>query len=844
MANDEFSKVELPAIEQLQRQGWDYVPGDALSPEAAKPERGTFKDVVLEGRLRAAIRRINPWINEINLHSVARELIQPQKVTLMESNQHIYETLVGYTSAEQDLGKGRKSQTVQIIDFDNPANNEYLVTNQFKIAGPNQNIIPDIILFVNGLPLAVIECKSPYITNPMEAGINQLMRYANLRNPHEDEGAERLFWYNQMMVSTHRDKARFGTISSLMEHYLEWKDPYPIPREDVGSDATGQDIMLAGIFRPEHFLDLMQSFTVYEVMHGRTLKKIARYQQYRAVHKTMKRLKSGGGRKDRGGVIWHTQGSGKSLTMVFLAMRMRRDPELKDYKLVFVTDRTQLDAQLTATFQRTQGETVYHAGSVNSLKELLARDSSDLVTAMVQKFQEAEKEAAFTELNASDRILVLIDEAHRTHYGTLAMNLNIALPNAPKIAFTGTPLIKSEKTINEFGSYIDTYTIEKAVEDGATVQILYEGREAKTRVTGDSLDALFDACFADKSKEEKAAIKQKYGTEKAVLEAPQRIRWICLDIIKHYKQHIEPNGFKAMIVTNSRNAAVTYKEMLDEVGGPDSEAIISGDHNDPPRLQPYTDSARHKKAIEDFNKPLSESPLSVLIVKDMLLTGFDAPVCQVMYLDRKLTDHTLLQAIARVNRTHEGKSRGFIVDYYGLSDYLTEALEMFSSEDVAGALKSIKDELPTLKARHTRVMGYFRDVDASDIDACHDRWEEMAEQLELFRAEIRDAHGRGADDLGMNETEFAYYNLLDEHSESFEVAEPAPDMQTMTKEMVGLLDERTDIVGFFHKHDEVKRLRRDIGRMLLDAGVELSRRKKKALIDSCMELAKTKFGNH
>jgi len=197
----EYTRVEAPAIEQLQRWGWNYVHGDELSPEAANPERSTFKDVVLEGRLRAAIRRINPWINETNLHNVVRDLLLPQATTLMESNQHIYETLVGYTSVEQNLGKGRKSQTVRIIDFDNPGNNEYLVTNQFKIAGPNQNIIPDIILFVNGLPLAVIECKSPYITNPMEAGINQLMRYANLRNPHEDEGAERLFWYNQMMVS-------------------------------------------------------------------------------------------------------------------------------------------------------------------------------------------------------------------------------------------------------------------------------------------------------------------------------------------------------------------------------------------------------------------------------------------------------------------------------------------------------------------------------------------------------------------------------------------------------------------------------------------------------------------
>ena len=222
----------------------------------------------------------------------------------------------------------------------------------------------------------------------------------------------------------------------------------------------------------------------------------------------------------------------------------------------------------------------------------------------------------------------------------------------------------------------------------------------------------------EKSDEEKAAIQRKYGTELAVLEAPQRIRWVCIDLLKHYKEHIAPNGFKAMIVTSSRRAAVLYKETLDELGAPPSECIISGNHNDETFFTPYTDPTQHKLAIENFKKPVSEHPLSFLVVKDMLLTGFDAPVCQVMYLDRKLREHTLLQAIARVNRTYPGKSRGFIVDYYGLSDYLTEALEMFSTEDVAGALKDLKDELPKLKAAHTRVMRHFKKVDPNDIDAC------------------------------------------------------------------------------------------------------------------------------
>jgi type I restriction enzyme R subunit len=721
VAADEFDKVELPALEQLQGLGWTFIDGAKLAPDVTD-ERGSFKDVVLEKTLTDNLKRLNPWINDQNLRKVVRDLVLIPHGTLIEANHSIWRNLTDYVSVIQDLGKGNKGQTVKIIDFDNPDANEFVCVNQFKVSGLNQNVIPDITLFVNGLPLAVIECKSPYITNPMETGIDQLMRYANLRNPGHNEGAEKLFHYNQMMVCTHRDKARVGTITSRMEHFLEWKDPYPLKVSDLGANPTSQDILIASLFSKANFLDLIQNFTVFEPVDGRTLKKLARYQQFRAVHKTIERLKTGKAPKDKSGVIWHTQGSGKSLTMVFLTIKMRRDEDLRDYKLVFLTDRTQLDNQLTSTFTKAQDETVYNAGSVKELKELLSKDSSDVVTAMVQKFQETADELEFPVLNESDRIIVLADEAHRTQYGTLAAAINTALPNAPKIAFTGTPLIKSQKTSNVFGSYIDTYTIEQAVRDGATVQILYEGREAQVKVTGDSLDSLFDEYFADKSDEEKTAIKKKYGTTQAILEAPQRIRRVCIDILKHYREHIQPNGFKAMIVTSSRNAAVIYKEQMDKLGGPESAVIISGDHNDEKRFWDYTDGSMHKRQIEDFKKPLGngvgQSNLSILIVKDMLLTGFDAPIVQVMYLDRKLSDHTLLQAIARVNRTNKNKFCGYIVDYYGLSDYLTEALEMFSTEDVEGALKDLKEEIPKLKAAHTRVMKHFDGLDLDDLDSC------------------------------------------------------------------------------------------------------------------------------
>jgi len=720
MNQDELNKVELPAIAQLKQLGWKYIHGAELTPEAGA--RAYLRDVVLVEQLNTAIKRINPWITDENLKKVSREITHPNFAGLMEYNHAIYQTLVNYQSVEQDLGKGRKGQTVKIIDFDNLDNNEFICTNQFKVEGANQKIIPDIVCFVNGLPLAIIECKSPYITSPMSEGINQLRRYANLRHPHDDEGAEKLFWYNQLMVSSCRDQAKVGTISSSSQHYGDWKDAYPFTDDDLdGENTTAQQRLLAGMFNKESFLDLLQNFVLYETVDGRLIKKVARYQQFRAVNKVIERLKTGKTRKDKSGVIWHTQGSGKSLTMVMLAVKMRRDPILQQYKLVFITDRTQLDEQLSSTFRDAQGETVYNASSVAKLRELLKKDSSDLVTAMVQKFQEAEKEAAngllagdvekaFTDLNPSEKIIVLADEAHRTQFGGLAMVINAALPNAPKIGFTGTPLLKTQKMGQAFGGYIDQYKINEAVDDGATVRILYEGREVITEVSSTSLDSLFEEYFSDYTKEEQREIKRKYGVERAVREAPARIRWVCIDLLKHYREHIQPDGFKAMIVTGSRHAAALYKKTLDELGAPPSEVIISGDHNDEAYLAQHTDKVKQKKAIDDFPKPLSENPTAFLIVKDMLLTGFDAPIAQVMYIDRKLQDHTLMQAIARVNRTYKGKTCGFVVDYYGLSQHLTDAFELFTSDDVDGTIASLKDEIPKLKATHTVAMSFFKNV--------------------------------------------------------------------------------------------------------------------------------------
>lgn len=707
----EGNLVEKPAIEQLVKLGYKYVHGSELQPLVSN-ERNTSKDVVLESTLLNSLKKINPTISDDNLKRVAREITVLQQSNLIESNQFVYNMLVQYTSVEQQGEKRRQHETVKIVDFDNPLNNEFYVVNQTKYLGHKEpNIIPDIILYVNGLPLAVIECKQPYIPNPMESAIDQLRRYANTRRSEDMEGCERLFHYNQIMVATCRDKALAGTISSQAGHYLSW---HKFNKNDT---RTAQEILIDTLFKPENFLDIIRNFTVFDVDDGRVIKKIPRYQQYRAVNNAVDRLLNEKAKEKRGGVIWHTQGSGKSLTMAFLATKIRNTEKLRDSKLVFILDRTDLQKQLSDTFKVVLGETITIAKNVDNFKEMLASPSSDTVVGMLQKFQESELEN-FPVLNESDKVIVLVDEAHRGHYSSFASHLNVALPNAPKIAFTGTPLVKDDKTEREFGSYIDMYTIEQAVEDGATVQIVYEGRESKTKVTGDSLNKLFDIYFKDKTEEEKSAIIKKYGKERSVLEAPKRIEMIAADILEHYNAKIKPEGFKAQIVCESRRAAILYKEALDKLGAPEAQVVISGSHNDEAFYKPYTDEAKQKEYIRRFKLSMDKDQLSFLIVADKLLTGFDAPIEQVMYLDKPLKEHSLLQAIARVNRTKSGKEYGYIVDYYGLSDYLKEALAMFSANDVKNALQPLTDEIPKMTARHNVVMQHFKDMDLSDLDKC------------------------------------------------------------------------------------------------------------------------------
>jgi len=483
----------------------------------------------------------------------------------------------------------------------------------------------------------------------------------------------------------------------------------------------------------------MENFILFEgdSKSGKKVKKICRYQQYRAVNKALKRLKTGKDKLSRGGVIWHTQGSGKSLAMVHLAVKIRRDPKLYDSTVVVVTDRDDLDKQIYRTFRRTLGKYTepVRAKTIKHMKELLSKAQAQIITTLIQKFQSEDVTQAngglkvikqFEVLTTKSNVIVLCDEAHSSQYRQMAKNMRDGLPNATFIGFTGTPIDKEDRsTPRTFGSYIDKYNLQQAVEDGATVKIIYEGRKPKLQIKGDTLEDLFDEAFAGRTQEEKEAIKGRYATKLPILEAKDRIEKISKDILTHYKGQVYPDGFKAQIVAPSRDAAVTYYNVLTKhmknIVGKDLgvKVIYSGDPNDKPKLKAHhTTKVEQQKLIKKFLEPMEKDDLCFLIVVDMLLTGFDAPIEQVMYLDKPLIEHNLLQAIARVNRVYDNRKKcGYIVDYYGISKHLDEALDIFDKADIGKPMDSIDNVYKLMQDFREAVMNIFAGVDPNDIDA-------------------------------------------------------------------------------------------------------------------------------
>ncbi|MEH2295924.1 type I restriction endonuclease subunit R [Nostoc sp.] len=788
----EFTHVEKPTIDQLISMGWHYLEGNWNDPQVT--ERENFKQVLLTERLKAAIKRINlddngnPWLDDLQVQTAVSQLERLGANRLMEANQAATELLLkGTTVLEQD----GKQHTVHFIEFDpeHCDRNNFLAINQYRVDPPwatgNRGfIVTDMVLLVNGIPLVVIECKSPNLDNPITEAIQDLLKYSNQRGSSQPEGAERLFHYNLLMIAASRGRATAGTISANYEHYVDWKDTIPSLQAEIAaqlgaSELNSRQTLIAGMLKPANLIDILHNFTLFKTSGDRTIKIVPRYQQYRAVYKALHRLQHNqtraqhGTDDQRGGIIWHTQGSGKSLTMVYLIRKIRTIPELRRFKIVVVTDRRDLETQLADTAILT-GEPLQKAKKVKKLEQYLQQPGAGLVFGMIQKFksgedseEEAEIEPIPKNLNPSKNILVLIDEAHRSHAKTLHTNLLEALPNCVRIGFTGTPIVKAAKktTLQIFGSFIDEYNIRQSQADKVTLPIVYEGLEARGTITqGDDLDQLFEIIFADKTPEERAQIKAKYATKTQVGEARELIKAKAKSMLRHYIERILAGGFKAQVVASTRLAAVRYQEgfveaqreivqqlehrapilqsldtealesldaenrffaqalpHLETIRKLEFAAVISGDKGDYPSWKKWTDKSQQEINIEKFKKSLDQDSLAILIVKNMLLTGFDAPLEQALYLDRSLKEYELLQAIARVNRVYnDKKTEGLVVDYYGVD--IATALSVYENVDTELAWFDIRAELPKLRDRHQRVIALFtkNGCTIDDVDACVD----------------------------------------------------------------------------------------------------------------------------
>lgn len=776
----EYINVEKPFLEKLKLLGWEVIDlGFGIPSNPNTSLRENFRQVVLPDVFRKSIKRINAgadgkeWLTNKQVDEILFELQNFPGKGLHEVNKELFQVLTkGITVLENEL-TGEKNPIVRLIDFKRAESNSFNAINQFRIDTPGSTkkmIIPDIVLFVNGLPLVVVEAKDFDVAEPLSEACEQIRSYSNTR---EDlygvqEGEERLFHFNLFSIITHGEEARVGTISSDFEFYNNWVDIFPeVYRTiQVSPNEQRQEVLIEGMLNKSILLDLMKHFTLFmEVKKGVEIKIIARYNQFRAVGKIIENLLNGQTPMQRSGVIWHTQGSGKSLTMVFLIKKIRSNESLRDLKILFVVDRVDLEEQLSETASLTNEPVriISKRSKLNRLKD----DTNDVNMVMIHKFLAEGNVSAqsliaaglipqfkkLDSINESERILILIDEAHRTQGGDMGDNLFSAFPNAMRIGFTGTPLLTDRheiKTHDRFGGFIDYYKFDRAVKDRATVEIKYIGKVSKDFIEDkEQFDSEFEDMFRQRSEEERLEIQKRYGSFIAYLESKERIREIAKDIIDHYYEDVLVNRFKAQVVASSIVAAVRYKyelelaikakiELLKSLPDDQQEeeriaqleflkvaSIVSGVQNEQAYIRKARREAIESNAIENFkadfkfDKP--ETGIGILCVCDRLLTGFDAPIEQVMYLDKSLREHDLFQAITRVNRTRKGKSFGLIVDYFGVTKHLQDALSIFTDRDKSklseflDTFRDINKEIPVMEARYKRVVDLFVDYDLKDI---------------------------------------------------------------------------------------------------------------------------------
>ncbi len=692
-------QVEQLAIDWFKELGYDYAYGVDLAP-GESGERESFGDVVLQERLVSALRRLNPDLPSAAIDEAAHILRKPQHTSLIENNRAFHKMLLEGIAVEVKAEEGSHGDRVKLIDFQDPAQNDWLVVNQLTIKGSKGNRRPDIIVYINGLPLFVIELKNPADENAdIFKAYNQLQTYK--------EEIEDLFVYNEALVISDGMSARVGSLTADTERFMRWRTI----KDEADKPLLSYELetMVRGFFDRELLLDYLQNFILFEEDGKRIVKKIAGYHQFHAVREAVASvMEASHAGSRRGGVVWHTQGSGKSISMVCFAGKLTKQPQMKNPTLLIVTDRNDLDGQLYATFASAKmllGQEPVQVEGIDDLRAMLKnRPSGGIIFTTIQKFALKADEERFPVLSERENIVVIADEAHRSQYGFDAMldsesgkfkygyaqHLRDAVPNATFIGFTGTPIESEDKSTQAvFGDYISIYDIEDAVRDGATVPIYYESRLAKLDLDSEVLqeiDKEIGELVEDEERAERERFKSKWSALEKLVGAKARIEQVARDIVEHFEERTAAIEGKGMIVAMSRHIAVDLYDAIvalrpqwhsdDPMKGA-IKIIMTGSASDEERLQKHLYSKQVKKALEKrFKDP--DDALKLVIVRDMWLTGFDAPSLHTMYIDKPMRSHNLMQAIARVNRVFRDKKGGLVVDYIGIANELKQALKTYT----------------------------------------------------------------------------------------------------------------------------------------------------------------------
>jgi type I restriction enzyme, R subunit len=699
---NELAYAEEPAVEWLRALGWVHINGPDIAPNGPAPEREWWDEVILLGRLRAALVDLNPDAprRAVDLAvECVRETASPDPV---RDHLEFHELLLeGVPVTVLDKSE-EKALRLKLVDWEQPERNNFLAVTQLRIVIGRKNRRPDIVLFVNGLPLGQLEVKDPGSALATASGAaNQVMHYV--------QTIPKLYRFVELVAVSDLINARVGTLTTPAEHFAEWKTMDPAKME--GRSAL--DVLVEGVFTPARFLDLVRNFVLFEEVGGKLIKVAAKYHQVDAVERAVEATADAMESDGRAGVVWHTQGSGKSYSMVFYVWKLRTDPRFSNPTIVPVTDRIDLDDQLYHTFvgQRSLKPAVEQAESISDLRERLDRPAGGIVFTTIQKFASAEGET-MPVLSTRRNVIVMADEAHRTQYGKLAQNVTLALPRATRIGFTGTPIEHGDRSTQVvFGDYISVYRMERAVEDGATVPIYYESRRIPVDVKDESLLHEVEEQLTGEEDEAAAKLITSWTRLERVVGTRERLERVADDVTEHWRAGAETQGGKALVVAMSQRIAAELVELLKtRLGDETVTCVISASATDDPAISRWRMSRQERRQVEaDFKDP--DHPLRVVVVRDMWLTGFDVPSLYTIYVDKPMRDHGLLQAIARVNRVFRDKPGGLVVDYIGIGDDLKASLTAYSAADVEDVAVPIGIAIARLREKHEVVAEFFHGID-------------------------------------------------------------------------------------------------------------------------------------